>query len=116
MKFRALSDFEVHYPHPLEVRVGDSVAVEKRDTTWREWVWVTLEGERVGAWVHESVLEDASASRTQVRQAFSSRELSVKKGDVVESLSELGGWHWCVHSDGDEGWIPDYVIEAIANA
>lgn len=113
VNYQALSDFEVNYPHPLEVRVGDQVRIEKRDTTWTEWVWVNVAGERVGAWVHESVLKDVHAVQTEVIRNFSSRELSVKKGDIVQSQKELGGWHWCCKQDGAEGWLPDYVISPV---
>ncbi len=112
MKYQALSDFEIHYPHPLEVKKGEVVCIGRRDTTWKEWVWVSIAGMKVGAWMHESMLETPNAVESKVAEDYSSKEISVKKNDVVESLRELGGWHWCQSRDAC-GWIPDYVLEPV---
>lgn len=113
MKYQATSDFEIHYPHPLEVKVGDTVAIGRRDTSWNEWVWVTLQQEKLGAWMHESMLQCPNEPHSQVTEDYSAREISVKKNDIVDSLRELGGWHWCRKTDGVVGWIPDYVLEPV---
>jgi len=113
MKYIALSDFEIYYPHPLEVKRGDQVVVGKRDKTWNEWVWISISGEKVGAWMHESMLHFAGDETAEVIEDYSAQEISVKKGDFVESLRELGGWHWSEKTDGTLGWIPDYVLEQV---
>jgi hypothetical protein len=111
--YRALSDFEVNYPHPLEVALGDKVKLGRRDLTWAEWIWVTREGEKVGSWMHESMLTSTQGDEAEVREAYSAREISLRKGDQVRSLRELGGWHWCEKADGTLGWVPDYVLERV---
>ena len=62
--------------------------------------------------MHESMLETPNAVESKVTEDYSSMEISVKKNDVVESLRELGGWHWCEKNDGC-GWIPDYVLDPV---
>jgi SH3-like domain-containing protein len=111
MKFRAFSDFDVHYPRPLEVSKGDRVLVGRRDSEWPQWLWVT-DASGVSAWVHESVLEIAG-EQAVLREDFSARELSVKKDEVLESMRLLGGWHWCRKASGEMGWIPEYNLEVL---
>jgi len=111
---QALSDFEINYPHPLELKPGDVVTIGERDSTWTEWLWVSVSGKNGGAWMHESMLETPTEPKSKVLEAYSSREISVKKNDAVHSLRSLGGWHWCEKTDGTLGWIPDYVLEQVS--
>jgi len=36
--------------------------------------------------------------------------LSVKKQEMVASIREVKGWHWCRNQAGDEGWLPSYLL------
>ena len=110
MKYRALSDFEVNYPRPLNVSKGETLALGKRDTVWDGWIWVT-NGEGTSAWMHESLLDPRDVHSAVASRDFSAAEISVKKGETVESLEMLGGWHWCRKPTGECGWIPDYTLE-----
>ena len=44
-----------------------------------------------------------------VTQPFHARDLTVKKGDTIESLREVKGWHWCKNAT-TEGWLPAYLL------
>lgn len=113
MRYEACSDLEIESQRPLQLAAGDAVQVGKRDTTWPGWRWVTAaDGE--SAWMHESMLELSSETAAVATEAYLARELSVRKGEVVESLRELGGWHWCRKVDGSDGWIPAYNLRPVS--
>jgi SH3-like domain-containing protein len=110
-QFIATSDFEIHYPHPLIVRKGDQVKIGRKDSTWPEWWWVT-NAEGISGWIHQSFLK-MDAEIAIVTSDYTAAELSLKKGDLLESDRELGGWHWCRKNDGAEGWVPEYPLRLL---
>jgi len=112
MRYQALADFAVNYPHPLRLTKGEEVSVAQRDRMWPEWVWTTNK-DGLSGWVHESQLT-IKGKPAHATEDSNAQEISLRKGDVVESLRELGGWHWCRKGDGQEGWTPGYNLRASA--
>lgn len=112
MKYVAKSDYEVIDRNPLALEVGDVVKVGKRDAAWSGWVWVSVADGR-GSYVPEDVLADSGAQAgmdVEVVEGFAARDLSVKKGDVVEMVYEVKGWIWGRDTGGVEGWLPEYLL------
>ena len=77
-----------------------------------EWVWTTNK-DGLSGWVHESQLS-IKGKTAHATEDSNAQEISLRKGDVVDSLRELGGWHWCRKADGQEGWTPGYNLRASA--
>lgn len=103
------ADYEVIDRAPLTLAVGDAVRLGPPDTDWPGWVWVTAINGR-GSYVPEDHLSPRGDGSAQVTIAFHARDLSVRKGDRIESLREVKGWHWSRDSSGDEGWLPSYLL------
>jgi hypothetical protein len=104
----ATADYEVIDRAPLTLVVGDLVRPGQADTDWPGWVWVTAITGR-GSYVPEEILNPQPDGTARVTQPFHARDLTVKKGDTIESLREVKGWHWCKNAT-TEGWLPAYLL------
>jgi SH3-like domain-containing protein len=109
-EFIVSADYEVIDRAPLALEKGDRVRLGRTDPAWPGWVWVTAIDGR-GSYVPEDHLKDAGDQTATVTADFHARDLSATKGDVVQSLREVRGWHWCRKSDGQEGWLPAYLLK-----
>lgn len=103
------ADYEVIDRAPLILELGDQVRVGKKDIDWPGWVWVTAINGR-GSYVPEEILAEGEDATARVEQPFHARDLSVVKGEPVLSVREVKGWHWCRNDDGEEGWLPAYLL------
>lgn len=110
--FLVRSDYEVIDRSPLELDAGDRVKIGPEDADWPGWVWVLVESGR-GSYVPKDHLEMITENTARVILPFNARDLSVRKGDSVESLRELKGWHWCRNMAGIEGWLPEYLLRPL---
>lgn len=109
--FTATADYEVIDRAPLSLAAGDLVRLGPPDADWPGWVWVTAVNGR-GSYVPEDHLATLPDGTARVTNAFHARDLTVRRGDAVESLREVKGWHWCRDAAGAEGWLPAYLLRA----
>ena len=107
--YLATADYEVIDRAPLTLAEGDLVRPGQADTDWPGWIWVTAVSGR-GSYVPEELLSPQADGTARVTQPFHARDLTVKKGDSIESLREVKGWHWCRDQQGTEGWLPAYLL------
>ena len=105
----ATADYEVIDRAPLTLTEGDVVRLGQADTDWPGWIWVTAISGR-GSYVPEDHLSPQNDGSARVIQSFQARDLTVKKGDAIDSLREVKGWHWCSSPQGQEGWLPAYLL------
>ncbi len=108
-RFSANSDYTVIDRSPLSLKAGEYVRLGKPDSGWPGWIWVTAKDGR-GSYVPDDIIEAMESGQGRVAQAFHARDLSVVKGEIVSSLREVKGWHWCRNQHGDEGWLPEYLL------
>ena len=106
----ATSDYHVIDRAPLVLHIGDQVRLGPLDPDWPGWIWVTADNGR-GSYVPEEILDPQTDGSARVLHAFHARDLSVSKGDEVDSLREVKGWHWCRDNQGAEGWLPAYLLK-----
>ena len=108
-EFIVNADYEEKDPHPLRLEPGDEVSVGPVDRAWPGWVWAS-DGEGRAGYVPEGILEPLGEGRFAVMEAFDPTVLAVKRGDRVESLKQIHGWHWCRRDDGTQGWVAGYLL------
>ena len=107
---RVRADYAAQYADPIHGRAGQPLTIVRRDEEYPAWVWCVGPDRREG-WVpleflrvdgdHASLLRDCDA-----------RELSVKSGEQVAVLEEIGGWTRVTATDGRTGWVrADCLIE-----
>lgn len=103
---KVLEDYEVAYPNPIRLSVGDKVQVTKRETNpdWLGWVFC-IDKHGVSGWVSEKYLNIDGPS-AEVLRNYDASELAVKAGENVYCLVEEFGWAWVRNAQNLEGWIP----------
>lgn len=110
LSYRVRRAYARAYEDPIRFKAGDPLTLLRWDDEYPGWVWCRhpsgLEG-----WVHEQFLVVDGTTGLAVR-AYSALELSVREGEVVEGVEEVGGWIWCVNAHGEAGWVPADHLEA----
>ena len=109
IRFTANADYEDRDPSPLELREGDEVSVGPSDRTWPGWVWAEDRRGRTG-FVPEEILEPLGEGRYAALETYDPTVLPVKRGDTLDSLRHIHGWHWCRNTHQKEGWVPAYLL------
>jgi len=109
MQYIANSDYEDRDTEPLVLKVGDEVEVGNADRTWPGWVWAKG-GEGRDGYVPAEYLEAVEGSLHRVVEDFDPTVLKIQRGDSLESLRQIHGWHWCRHENGAEGWVAGYLM------
>lgn len=103
------ADYEERDANPIRLRAGQEITVGPVDRAWPGWVWA-IDGNGRGGYVPEGILEPLGEGRFSAMEDFDPTVLVVKRGDRLESLRQIHGWHWCRHADGREGWVADYLM------
>lgn len=106
--FHANSDYEDRDTHPLHLSAGDLVEPGSRDQTWPGWIWVTGTNGHDGYVPEEILVDEGGAWR--VTEDFDPTVLTIRRGDLLESLRRIHGWHWCRNQSGAEGWVAGYLL------
>lgn len=106
MKYQVIESYEIAYPNPIKLVAGDSVTITKRETNpaWLGWFFC-VDKFGIGGWVSETYLKIEGDTAVAIRD-YDATELSVRTGQVVESLLEEFGWAWVQAEDGGQGWVP----------
>ncbi len=110
--FTANADYEERDTNPLRLAPGNEVTVGPADRAWPGWVWVTDRNGRSG-YVPESILEPLGEGVFAVIHEFDPTVLTVRRGEKLESLRQIHGWHWCRNEKGDEGWVAGYLLKPL---
>lgn len=75
----------------LIVKEGQSILGEKKETEWEGWLWCH-DSAGVHGWVPEAYIEPSDETgRYSLRQDYTSKELSVTKGDELIAMLEESG-------------------------
>jgi hypothetical protein len=108
-RFTANADYEEKDTNPIRLVPGDEVTVGPVDRAWPGWVWAEDDSNNDG-YVPEDILEPLGEGRFAAIEAFDPTTLVIRRGDELESLKQIHGWHWCRNATGDEGWVAGYLL------
>ena len=106
----ANADFAVNDSAVLRLAAGERVACGRSDAVWPGWVWVVQQERDQRGYVPEEILETIDQDEARVLSSFDGTELSVRRGEQIEVLRQVHGWHWCRNADGREGWVAGYLL------
>lgn len=108
--FIANADYEDKDSDPIHLRPGDEVRVGVADRAWPGWVWAVDRNGHDG-YVPEEILEPLGEGCFAAIEAYDPTVLTLKRGDALESLRQIHGWHWCKNERGEEGWVAGYLLK-----
>lgn len=111
-RFIANADYEERDRDPIRLRAGDRVDSGPVDRAWPGWVWVTDAAGR-GGYVPEEILRTLGDDRCELTEDFDPAVLAVARGDALESLRQIHGWHWCRNAAGNCGWVAGYLLRPV---
>ncbi len=109
-RFIANADYEEKDRNPIFLEPGEEITTGPADRAWPGWVWATNNSGRSG-YVPEDFLEPLGEGRFAAIEAFDPTVLTVKRGDRIESIRQIHGWHWCRNEAGGEGWVAGYLMK-----
>jgi Variant SH3 domain len=110
--FTANSDYEEKDSDPIHLQPGDEILVGGADRTWPGWVWAT-DGKGNDGYVPEEILKELGDGKFSAIEAFDPTVLKISRGDQLESLRQIHGWHWCRNETGGEGWVAGYLLRPV---
>jgi hypothetical protein len=110
--FTANSDYEEKDSDPIHLQPGDEIRAGAADRTWPGWVWAT-DGKGNDGYVPEEILTPLGDGRFSATEAFDPTVLKIRRGDRLESLRQIHGWHWCRNEAGGEGWVAGYLLRPV---
>lgn len=110
--YLANADYEDQDTNPLRLVAGDLVRTGTKDQTWPGWIWaVDMHGN--DGYVPEEILEAAHDGHSRALAAFDPQVLKIKRGDRLESVRRVHGWHWCRNEAKEEGWVAGYLLRPL---
>jgi len=89
-KYTANSDYEDNDSEPMRVWASDAAGND--------------------GYIPEEILKPLRDGRFSVIEAFDPTVLKIRRGDALESLRQIHGWHWCRNENGAEGWVAGYLL------
>jgi hypothetical protein len=107
--FTANADYTESDSDPIRLQAGDIVHAGPADRAWPGWIWATDARGRDG-YVPEEILVPRCDGSSEATAAFDPTVLAVRRGDRLESLRQIHGWHWCRNQQGREGWVAGYLL------
>ncbi len=100
------------YPDPIRVRAGDAVQVDRKQTETTDlfgWLWCRGPDGREG-WTPEAWIELKGDTGRMMRE-YSALELDVDAGERLIALLGESGFVFARKANGDEGWVPDGLVD-----
>ncbi|MBP1851263.1 SH3 domain-containing protein [Rhizobium halophytocola] len=115
-RYRVIETWDVSYPDPIALAIGDRVSLTGREDLWdgHRWLWARGPSGKEG-WIPDAVLVD-SAGSFRASRAFNAQELGCRPGMVLDGLEALHGWVWCRNADGACGWVPRRNLAAMPSS
>lgn len=110
--FIANADYEEKDSDPIKLEPGDEITVGLADRAWPGWVWATDRSGNDG-YVPEEILEPLGEGRYAAMENYDPTVLTIKRGDRIDSLRQIHGWHWCRNERGEEGWVGGYLLKPV---
>jgi hypothetical protein len=105
MKLIVVKAHKSNYPNPISFQKGDSLIIEKKDTEFQNWMWVTTKDGNQG-WAPVQYLQIIDEQKAVAGKDYTAIELDTGVGDELLLHYELNDWGWVEKKDGACGWVP----------
>ncbi|MES2996332.1 MAG: SH3 domain-containing protein [Verrucomicrobiota bacterium] len=107
--YEANADYEEMDNEPIRLHPGDEISTGPIDKAWPGWVWAENRRGHKG-YVPLEILESRGDGRYIAKDSYDPTVLTIKRGDQLESLKQIHGWHWCRDETGAQGWVAGYLL------
>lgn len=107
--YTANADYEEKDSNPIRLCAGDEITTGPEDRAWPGWIWA-LDRDGNDGYVPEEILEPLGEGRYAALENYDPTVLTIRRGDPLESLKQIHGWHWCRNTAGAEGWVAGYLL------
>lgn len=109
MRHLVVKNHIVNEANHIEVKKDDRVLRLEEyigNPIWKNWVYCLSQDTLKEGWIPRSYLKDLDDESILLTD-YSSKELHVQVGDVVELEKFINNWAYCIHiKTGQSGWIP----------
>ena len=109
IRCRVVEDRVSAYPRPITFAKGTPLRVGRKDDGpegWEDWYFCSTPGQEDG-WVPGQAFEIVRGNEAIAREDYTSKELTVRRGETVVASRTLNGWAWCARpGDAEAGWVP----------
>ena len=96
----------------IRFRVGDSLAVGRRNQQHPAFVSCTTEDGHCGS-VPEEYIEMVGTADAVARRDYDSTHLTATAGELLGVLEQVGDFLLCQNAGGAHGWVPASSVEEI---
>ena len=107
MRMTVINDYQYN-GQIIELLAGDMVQLgDRTDSNGSYPNWIHCKSDRTGktGWVAAEILE-IEGSMAILKEGYTSEEMTVSKGDIIDTIYEQNGWYWCRRvSDLKEAWV-----------
>ena len=107
MRMEVLNDY-IGDSQIIELEAGDHVQLgERSNPNGPHPNWIHCKSDKTGkaGWVAAHLLTMAG-NMAIANARYTSEEMTVASGDIVDTVYELNGWYWCKRlSDQKEAWV-----------
>lgn len=103
-------DYSREFKTPLVAPEGTVLEVLRRnDGVYKEW-FICRSSQGIEAYVPEKLLRINGNEGTLLAD-YNSWELTVKVGEILVRIEEIGGWVWAKKQEGEYGWVPSMNVK-----
>ena len=107
MRMEVINDY-AYAGQTIELQIGDTVQLgERTDSNGPYPNWIHCRSDKTGktGWVAAGILT-IQGNTASVSENYTSEEMTVAAGELVDTIYELNGWCWCKRvSDSKEAWV-----------
>jgi len=107
MRMEVINDYKYN-GQIIELQIGDTVQLgEVSDSNGPYPNWIYCKSDKTGksGWVTAEILT-INENTAWINDNYTSEEMTVSAGDIVDTIYELNGWYWCKRvSDSKEAWV-----------
>jgi len=110
--YKTISGYKASKKSLIELRAGDIVTTGEEyedNPNWIGWIKCIHPITGKAGWVPKQILR-IHGDQGKALCDYSAKELTIKKGAIVEVLKSMNGWSWCRTEPGEEGWMPNEVV------
>jgi len=110
-KLVVIKEHKSTFAYAMIIKVGEKLIIEKKETNYENWVWVTSEN-GISCWMPERFLKINNCEGI-AKEDYNSTELNVKLGEQLSLYREVASWYWVENSKREFGWVPRDNVELL---